>query len=149
MNESEVKVELNGTNGMPLFGFSRIAFGDFAGQGAARAQEGCEKMKAVSEDVAEAVRETYSSNAKSATDYGLKIIEISKDNTASAIDFLTDLLGSRSVTDVLTLSTTHARKAFDAASVQNRELWELAQKLATETSEPIRKHVAKVFKQAS
>jgi phasin len=149
VNESEVKAEVNGTNGMPLFGLTKSAFGEFAGQGIARAQEGCEKFKAASEDIADTLRETYSSNAKSATEYGLKVIDISRDNAASAIDFLSHLLASKSVTDVFTLSSTHARKAFDTASAQNKELWGLAQKLATDTSEPIRKHVAKVFKQAS
>jgi phasin len=145
VTESEVKVEMNGTSRMPLLSFSNTAFGEFAGQGIARAQEGCEKLKAASAEMAEALRETYSSNAKSATDYGLKVIEISQDNTASAIDFLTHLLASKSVTDVFSLSATHARKAFDTTSAQNKELWGLAQKLAQETSEPIRKQVAKVF----
>src|SRR5260370_4253673 len=149
MSESEVKAGLNGTNGfgMPLFGFPRIAlsgvFGELSEQGAARAQEGCEKIKAASEEMAEALRETYSSNAGSATDYGLKIIEISNANTASAIDFFAHLLGSKSVTDVFTLSAAQARRAFYTASTQNNNLCELAQKLATETGERIRKHVVK------
>ncbi len=83
VSESEVKAGLNGTNGfgMPLFGFPRIGlpgvFGKLAEQGVARAQEGCEKIKATSGEMAEALRETYSSNGRSATDYGLKVIEIS------------------------------------------------------------------------
>ena len=155
MSESELKAELNGTKafGMSMFGFPKIAlpgmFAELAEQGVARAQEGCEKVKAASEEIAEALRETYSGNARSATDYGLKVIEISTANTASAIDFFAHLLGSKSMTDVLTLSATQARKAFDAASAQNKDLWELAQKLATETGEPIRKHAAKVLQKAS
>ena len=155
MSESEVKAGLNGANGfrMPLFEFPRIAlpgmFDELAKQGVARAQEGCEKVKAASEEMAEALRETYSSNARSATDYGLKVIETSNANTASAIDFFAHLLGSKSMTDVITLSAAQAHKAFETASAQNKELWELAQKLATETGEPIRKHVAKVFHQAN
>ena len=155
MSESEVKAGLNGADGfrMPLFEFPRIAlpgmFDELAKQGVARAQEGCEKVKAASEEMAEALRETYSSNARSATDYGLKVIETSNANTASAIDFFAHLFGGKSVTDVLTLSVAQAHKAFDTASAQNKELWELAQKLATETGEPIRKHVAKVLYQAN
>jgi phasin len=147
VSESETKAGLNGTNGfsMPLFGFPKVAFGAFAEQGIGRAQEGCEKIKAASEEMGEALRETYSSNAKGATDYGLKVIEISKDNAASAIDFFAQLLASKSMTDVFTLSATQARKVFDAASSQNKELWELTQKLATETGEPVRKRVAKVL----
>jgi phasin len=155
MSEGEVKAGLNGTNGfaMPLFGFPSTAlsgvFGELSGQGVARAQQGCEKIKAASEQMAVTLRETYSSNAGSATDYGLKIIEISNANTASAIDFFAHLLGSKSVTDVITLSAAQARKAFDTTSAQNKDLWELAQKLATETGEPIRKHVAKFLHQAN
>lgn len=152
MSEAEVKVGLNGTNGfaMPLFGFPRIAlFGELSEQGVARAQQGCEKVKAASEEMAVALRETYSSNATSATDYGLKVIEISNANTASAMDFFALLLGSKSVTDVFTLSTAQARKVFDTTSAQNKDLWELAQKLATEAGEPIRKRVVKVLHQGN
>ena len=154
MSENEVKVGVNGTNvfGMPLFGFPKVGlpgmFGELAEQGIARAQEGCEKIKAASGEMAEALRETYSSNTKTASDYGLKVIEISSANTASAIDFLANLLSSKSVTDVLSLSAEQTRKAFDVASAQNKELWELSRKLAAETGEPIRKHVSKALDQA-
>jgi phasin len=147
VSESEMKAGLSGTNGfgMPLFGLPKIAFGELAEQGIGRAQESCEKIKAASEEMAEALRETYSGNARATTDYGLKVIEISKNNAASAVDFFAHLLASKSVTDVLTLSATQARKVFDTASAQNKELWELAEKLATETGEPIRKRVTKVL----
>lgn len=46
----------------------------------------------------QALSETYSSNARSATDNGLKVFEISNANAASAIDFFFDLLDSKSVT---------------------------------------------------
>jgi phasin len=149
-----MKVAPNGTNifGMPFLGFPKIALpgviGELAEQGFTRAREGCEKMKVASEDMTEALRETYSSNARGATDYGLKVFEISNANAASAIDFFLHLLGSKSVTDVFTLSAAEARKAFDTASDQNKELWALAQKLATESGEPIKKHFAKVLHQA-
>jgi hypothetical protein len=47
------------------------------------------------------------------------------------------------VIDALTLSAAQTRKAFDTASAQNKELWSLTQKFATETGEPIRKQIAK------
>ena len=96
----------------------------------------------------EALRETYSNNARSATDYGLKVFEISNANAASALDFLIHLCGSKSASDVFTLSAAQTRKAFDTASDQNKELWALTQKLASETGEPIRKHFSKVLHQA-
>jgi phasin len=153
VSESKVKAEVNGTNGfaMPPFGLPKFALpgvlGEFSEQGVARAWEGCEKIKAASEDMAEALRETYSGNARSATDYGLKVIEISNFNTASAIDFFVQLLGSKSAADVVTLSAEQARKTYDSASAQSKDLWELTQKLATATGEPLKKHIAKVLHQ--
>src|SRR6266436_790702 len=155
MSEAEVKAGLNGTSGfaMPLFGLPNIAlpsmFSELSEQGVARAKEGCEKIKAASEEMAEALRETYSSNARSTTDYGLKVIEISNANTASAIDFFAHLLGSKSPTDVFSLSAAQAQKAFDTASAQSKDLWELTQRLAVETGAPIRKRVAKVLHQSN
>ncbi|TYO65927.1 hypothetical protein FXV83_14690 [Bradyrhizobium hipponense] len=110
-------------------------------QGYARAREGYEEMT-------EALRETYSSNARSATDYGLKVFEISYANAATALDFFVHLYGSKSAADVYALSAAQARKAFETATDQNKELWALTQKLATETGEPIRKRFSKVLHQA-
>ena len=148
VSEVEVKAGLNGTNGfgMPLFGLPKIALPGLFGE---LSEKGVANVKAASEEMAEALRETYSTNARSATDYGLKVIEISNANTASAIDFFAHLVGSKSVTDVVSLSATHAQKAFDTASAQSKDLWELAQKLAAETGEPIRKRVAKVLHQGN
>ncbi|NOJ38906.1 hypothetical protein HCN58_04645 [Bradyrhizobium sp. WSM 1791] len=131
--------------------FSKIAapgvVSELAEQSFARAREGCEKIKVASEEMTEALRESYSGNARSATDYGLKLFEISNANAASTLDFFVNLFGSKSASDVLSLSAAQARKAFDTASGQNRELWALTQKLATETGEPIRKHFTKVLHQ--
>jgi len=152
VSESEMKVTPNGTNvfGMPPLDFSKIGLPGIGGneQVLARAREGFEKIKAASEEMTEALRETYSGNARSATDYGLKVFEISNANAASALDFLIHLCGSKSATEVFTLSAAQTRKAFDTASDQNRELWALTRKLATETGEPIRKHFSKVIHQA-
>src|SRR5262245_4063718 len=151
VSESVEKANLNGptnlkgTNEFTLPG----VFGALAEQGIARAQAGCEKIKAASEQIGETLRDSYSANAEGATSYGLKLIEISNANTAAAMDFFVHLLGSKSVNDVITLSADQARKTFNATSAQNRELWELAQKVAAEASEPVRKHAASVFQKAS
>ena len=92
MSESEMKVTTNGTNvfGMPLLDFSKIALPGIGGneQVLARAREGFEKVKAASEGMTEALRETYSNNARGATDYGLKVFEISNANARLCARFL-------------------------------------------------------------
>jgi len=133
----------------PLFELPKMAmpgvFRGIAEHSVVRVKENCKKMKAVSGEMADVLRETYSTNAKGAADYGIKVIEISNVNTTSAFDFFTNLMGTKSLSEIMTLSTVQARKNFDVASAQNKELWDLAQKAAIETAEPIKKGVARVL----
>jgi phasin len=166
VNDADMKVEVN-TNrpnanvqanekrgfDLPLFELPKIAmpgiFGGLAEQGVVRARENCEKMKAASGEIAEILRETCSTNANGAADYGAKVIEISAVNTNSAFDFLTDLMGTKSLSEIVSLSAAQSRKNFEAASAQNKELWGLAQKVATETAEPIKKSFDRVLQKAT
>lgn len=161
MNDANVKVEANNspsnakvqTNGkqgfdMPLFAMPGI-FRGIAEQSAVRARENCDKIKTASGQIADILRETYSTNAKSAADYGVKVIEISSVNTNSAFDFLTNLMDTKSLSEIIELSAKESRKNFEAVSAQNKELWELAQKVATETAEPIKKSFTKLLQKAS
>ena len=150
-NPTNANVEAGGKRAfeMLLFELPKMAmpgiFLEIAEQSAVRVKENCEKMKAASGEMADVLRETYSTNAKGAADYGIKVIEISSVNTTSAFDFFTNLIGTKSLSEIMTLSAVQARKNFDVASAQNKELWNLAQKAAIETAEPIKKSVARVL----
>jgi phasin len=161
VNDANVKVEVNAnppnTNvhanekqgfDMPLFAMPGI-FQGIAEQSVMRARDNCEKIKAASGEIAEILRETYTTNAKGAADYGVKVIEISGVNTNSAFDFLANLMDTKSLSEIIQLSATQSRKSFEATSAQNRELWELAQKVATETAEPIKRNFTRVLQKAS
>jgi len=67
----------------------------------------------------------------------------------AAFDFATELFNAKSLSDVVELSTAHLRKQVEAMTAQTKELTSLAQKVATETAEPIKEGVGKVFKQAA
>src|SRR6266704_4897961 len=118
----KVKADENRGFNMPLFAMPGI-FGGIAEQSVVRATESCEKMKSASGEIAEILREAYSTNAKGAADYGVKVIEISGVNTNSAFDFLTNLMDTKSLSEVIQLSATQNRKNFEVTSAQNRELW--------------------------
>ena len=154
-NPTNTNVETDGKRAfeMPLFQLPKMAmpgvFLEIAEQGAVRLKENCEKMKAASGEMADAPRETCSTNAKASADYGAKVIEISSVNTNSAFDFLTHLMDTKSLSEIIQLSATQSRKNFEVTSAQNRELWELAQKVATETAEPIKKSFTRVLQKAS
>ncbi len=158
MSDANVKVEENTNSSkvnrsaklgfdLPLFAIPGL-FRGFAEQGADRAKENCQKIKATSGEIAEVLREAYSANAKGATDYGAKVIEISRENTNSALQFMADLMDTRSLSEALSLSATQSRKNLEFASAQNSELWKLAQKVATESAEPIKKSFAKALQGA-
>ncbi|MDE5442444.1 phasin [Bradyrhizobium sp. CSA207] len=149
MNDANMKVETHvdpvneNTNGakprfdLPLLNFQEL-FRGFAEQGAAQAKKNIENMKAISEEISDVLREACSMNVKGTVDYGARAIEISKDNTSATLEFLSGLAETRSLVDIVHLSTARSREAFEVASAQNRELWELAQKVAIETTDPIK-----------
>lgn len=114
------------------------AFREIAEKGIAQAKDGYAKMKAAAEDTTGIMEETYTTASKGASEYGLKVIEIAKANTATAFDFFGKLLTVKSVSEVVELSTAHAREQFEVGTAQAKELTALAQKVATETAEPIK-----------
>jgi len=124
-------------------------FGDLAEQGATRAKANFAQAKTVSEEMTEALCDACSTNARRAGDYGTKVIEISNANTNSALEFLSQLADARSLVDLVNLSIAQSRKTFEATSAQKRELWDLAQKVATETAEPIKQSFNRVLRRAA
>jgi phasin len=77
-------------------------------------------------------KDTYTTAAKGVADYHLKVIEIARTNTNTAFDHAHELLGVKSPSEFIELSTAHARKQFEAMAAQTKELTELAQKVTTE-----------------
>jgi hypothetical protein len=73
------------------------------------------------------------------------MIEASRANTNAAFDFYTDLMSAKSYSDIIELSTAHARKQFEAVTAQTKDLAALAQKMATDTAEPMKDSVSKAF----
>src|SRR5262245_44794912 len=69
-----------------------VAFREFAEKGIAQAKDGYAKMKAVAEDTTGVMETTYTTASKGAAEYGLKVIELSKANSATAFDFIGKLL---------------------------------------------------------
>jgi phasin len=138
---------------MPKFDMPKIevpaAFREFAERSVAQARDGYEKMKAVAEDTTDVLEDTYASASKGTTDYTLKTLEFARYNTNAAFDFASEFLTVKSFSDVVELTSTHARKQFDALLAQTKELTALAQKVATDASEPLKSGVNKALKKAA
>jgi phasin len=124
------------------------AFREFAEKGASQAKETYEKMKAAAEEATDVLEDTYANAAKGAADYGLKLIEAARANTNATFDFYSELMAAKSYSEVIELSSAHARKQFEAASTQAKELAALAQKISNDTAEPIKGSMTKAFTKA-
>ena len=138
---------------MPKFDIPKVempaAFREFAERGVAQAKDTYEKMKAAAEEATDVLETTYSTATKGASDYGLKVIEDARVNTNAAFDFAGELITAKTLSEVVELTSAHARKQFEALTQQGKELGALAQKVATETAEPIKNGMSRAFNQAN
>jgi phasin len=134
---------------IPKFDMPKVempaAFREMAERGVAQAKESYEKMKAAAEEATDVLETTYSTATKGASEYGLKMIETARANTNAAFDFAGELLAAKTFSEIVELSSAHLRKQFEVLTQQSKELGSLAQKVATEASEPIKSGVTKVF----
>ena len=134
---------------MPKFDIPKVempaAFRESAERGVAQAKDTYEKMKAAAEEATDVLETTYSTASKGASDYGLKVIEAARVNTNAAFDFAGEVMAAKTLSEVVELTSAHARKQFEALTLQSKELGALAQKVATETAEPIKSGMNKAF----
>ena len=109
-------------------------FREFAENSSSQIRETFERMKSAAEAATDVIEETFATSTKGASDYGLKVIDATRINTGAAFDFYAKLMTTESLSDVVELATAHARKQFEAVTVQSKELAALIQKFTTETS---------------
>ena len=138
----------NARSGFPFLAVPPV-FDGLAEQNMTRAREGIEKVKSAAGAINEAVRDACSNNARCAAEYAAKVIEFSGVNTDATLDFLAQLVSVKSPSEAVQLSITQGRKSFEATTSQNRELWELARKVATQTAEPLKKGFAGALPKAA
>jgi phasin len=138
---------------MPRFEMPKVempaAFRDLAEKGVVQAKEGYERMKAAAEETNDMIETTYSTMSKGASDYGLKVLEVTRLNTNATFDFFEELMGVKSFAEVVELSTSHTRKQFETFTAQAKELTELAQKVAVESAEPVKSGFTKAMKKVA
>jgi phasin len=124
-------------------------FRELAEKSTLQAKENYDKLKNATEEVTGGFKDAYEAATKSTRDYGVRLIQAGRTNVNSAFDYAAELLSAKSPSEAIELSTAQLRKQFETLAEQSKELASLAQKIATETTEPIRKGVNKAFKQAA
>ena len=138
---------------MPSFDIPKMevpaAFREFAEKSVNQAKDNWEKMKAATEEATSVLEDTYSTGAKGAADYGLALIDIARTNANAAFDFASEAVTAKSLSEIVEVSTAHARRQFETFTTQTKELTALAQKVATETAEPIKSGLNTAFKKVA
>jgi phasin len=121
------------------------AFRELAEKSVSQCKDNWEKMKSATEEATGVIEESYATATKGCSDYGLKVIEAARVNTNANFDYAGKLLGVKSLSEAIELSTAHLRSQFEALSAQTKELSALAQKVATETTEPLKSTMTSAF----
>jgi phasin len=125
------------------------AFREMAEKGIAMAKDNYDKMKTTAEEATDVLEETYSTASKGCTGYGLKLIETARTNSNATFDLMGQMLSAKSYAEAVELATGYMRKQFDTMSAQAKELAEEAQKVATDTAEPIKESFSNVLGKAA
>ena len=137
---------------MPKFDLPNMempeAFREMAEKGVEQTRDAYAKAKVASEEAADLLENTYEAAAKGATDYNRKLIEITRTNTRAAFEYAQALLGVKSPSEFIELSTAQMRKQFEIVSAQSKELCALAQEMATEAADTIKTSVSKALDKA-
>lgn len=134
---------------LPGFEMSKMdmpaAFREFAEKGSAQAKEVYDRMKSAAEESTAVLEDTYATAARGVTAYNLKLIECARANTNAAFDFAGQFMAVKSMSEAVELSSTHARRQFEAMSAQGKDLTALAQKVAADSAEPIKSGINQAF----
>ena len=121
----------------------------FAERGVSQARDTYAKFKDAAETHNGTMEAVFTTASKGASEYSAKLMEMMKTTTTANLDFAQELIGVKSPAEAVELWTSHARKQFETLTAHTKELAELAQKVATETAEPIKASASKLVKPAA
>jgi len=121
----------------------------FAEKGVSQARDSYAKFKEAAESQNGAIEAVFTCASKGASEYTAKVMEFMKANTSTTLDFAQEFFGLKTPAEAMELWTTHSRKQLETFQAQAKELAEIAQRVATETAEPIKAGAAKFYKPAA
>ena len=121
------------------------AMRDMAEKGTAQAKASYEKMSAATAEASSVMQKAGATAAQGFKDSNAKVLEFARTNSNAAFDYANALLGVKSPSEFIEMSTEQARKQFEVLSAQSKELTALSQKVMAETAEPLKAGAAKAF----
>ena len=122
------------------------AFREATQKGVESAREAYAKIKTAAEDATDLMEDTFETSRQGVVEFNHKAVDAAKANADAAFSFMKDLMAAKSVAEAIELQSTFARQQFDTLSAQTKEMQELATKLGTDVSAPVKEAVEKSIK---
>jgi phasin len=122
------------------------AFRDLAEKSVSTARDTYAKIKSAADDATGLVEETFETAREGAFAIGVKTLDAAKTNSDASFEFARDLFGAKSVSEMIELQSSFARKQFDALTEQFKEFQVLGEKFVTDTTKPVSDKVEKTIK---
>lgn len=110
------------------------------------AREAYAKVKTAAEDATDLMEDTFETSRQGVVEFNHKAVDAAKANADAAFNFFKDIMSAKSLAEAIELQSTFARSQFDALSTQSKEMQELATKLGTDVSAPVKEAFEKSFK---
>lgn len=123
-----------------------VAFRDFAEKSVSSARDTYAKMKSAADDATGLIEETIETAREGAFAIGVKAIDAAKTNSDASFAFARDLFGVKSMSEMIELQSSFARKQFDTLTEQLKEFQALGEKFVTDTTKPVTEKVEKTMK---
>ena len=106
------------------------------------------KAKSAADEATSAIETSLATAKTGVVEINTKAIEALKATAEANFDFMKSIFAAKTMSDYVTLHTEFARKQVEMMTGQSKEIGALAQKVATDSVEPIKAQVAKTFKVA-
>jgi phasin len=123
------------------------AFRDLAEKSVSTARDTYAKIKSATDDATGLVEETFETAREGAFAIGVKTLDAAKSNSDASFEFARDLFGAKTVSEMIELQSSFARKQFDALTEQFKEFQVLGEKFVTDTAKPVSDKVEKTMKE--
>ncbi len=110
------------------------------------ARETYAKVKTAAEDATDLMEDTFETSRQGVVEFNHKAVDAAKVNADAAFTFIKDIMSVKTLAEAIELQSTFARQQFDSLSAQSKEMQELATKLGTDVSAPVKEAMEKTFK---
>jgi hypothetical protein len=117
--------------------------------GARTAREALEKGTATAEQAAKETERSFFSAGEGFRDFNAKLMDIGQANMMANLNFFAELSQAKAPTDAFQLWSRHAQEQMQRFTEQSQELATLGQRIASTSSEPLRRGFDQTLRRVS